>query len=237
MSEFKTLKSDCYEANLELPRLGLVIYTFGNVSIADHSRGVFAIKPSGVPYEKLRPQDMVILDFDDNVVEGSLRPSSDTRTHSYLYREWSNVGGICHTHSTYATAWAQAQRDIPIMGTTHADFLTHDIPCAPPMSDELIACDYEHNTGRQIVDCLRERELNPEEVEMLLIGNHGPFAWGSDGAEAVYHARIMEELAKMAYLAMDINPGAPRLKESLIRKHYDRKHGGDAYYGQNNNDD
>ncbi len=237
MSEFKTLKAECYEANMELPQLGLVIYTFGNVSVADHSKGVFAIKPSGVPYEKLVPEDMVILDFENRVVEGKLRPSSDTRTHSYLYREWPSVGGICHTHSTYATAWAQAQRDIPIMGTTHADFLTHDIPCAPPMSDELIAGDYEHNTGQQIIDCLRERQLNPNEVEMVLIGNHAPFAWGKDGAEAVYHARVLEELAKMAYLAMDINPGAPRLKESLIRKHYNRKHGGNAYYGQNNDND
>ena len=237
MSDFKDLQHACYEANMELPRLGLVHFTFGNVSIADHEKGVFSIKPSGVSYDKLRPDDMVVLDFDNRVVKGTLRPSSDTKTHSFLYRQWSQLGGICHTHSTYATGWAQAQRDIPILGTTHADFLTHDIPCAPPMSEELIRGDYEHNTGQQIIDCFTERGLDPTEVEMILIANHGPFAWGSDAKAAVHHAAILEELAKMAYITLDINPGAPRLKEALIKKHYERKHGSDAYYGQNKSND
>ena len=217
---------------MQLNKLNLVIYTFGNVSAVDRARGVFAIKPSGVPYEVLQQEDIVILDFDNNVIEGSLRPSSDTKTHAYLYRHWDDIGGIAHTHATYSVAWAQAQRDIPIFGTTHADHLTEDIPCAPPMSDDLIAGNYEHNTGIQILDCFRERGLSYREVQMVLIGNHGPFAWGEDAAKAVYNSKVLEELAKMAFLTLQINPEAPRLKEALIKKHYERKHGANAYYGQ-----
>lgn len=217
---------------MQLPKLDLVIYTFGNVSAMDREKGVFAIKPSGVPYEELKVEDIVIVDFDNNIIEGKMRPSSDTKTHAYLYKHWENIGGICHTHSTYAVAWAQAQMDIPIFGTTHADHLTVDIPCAPPMSDALIEGDYEHNTGQQILDCYASKGLDPKEVEMVLIGNHGPFAWGKDAEKAVYNSKVMEEIARMAFLTLQINPNAPRLKDALIKKHFERKHGKDAYYGQ-----
>ncbi len=232
MSKYKSLKEECYEANMELNALGLVIYTFGNVSAVDRDNGVFAIKPSGVPYEKLKPADMVILDYDNNVVEGDLRPSSDTKTHSYLYKNWENIGGVAHTHAMYSVSWAQAQRDIPIFGTTHADHLTQDIPCAAPMADDLIEGNYEHNTGIQILDCFSSRNLDYNEVEMVLIGNHGPFAWGKNAAKAVYNTKVLETVAQMAYLTLQINPNAPRLKDSLIKKHYERKHGKNAYYGQ-----
>ncbi len=232
MSKYKSLKEECYEANMELNALGLVIYTFGNVSAVDRDNGVFAIKPSGVPYEKLKPSDMVVLDYNNTVVEGDLRPSSDTKTHSYLYKNWENIGGVAHTHAMYSVSWAQAQRDIPIFGTTHADHLTQDIPCAPPMADDLIEGNYEHNTGIQILDCFSSRNLDYNEVEMVLIGNHGPFAWGKNAAKAVYNTKVLETVAQMAYLTLQINPNAPRLKDSLIKKHYERKHGKNAYYGQ-----
>jgi len=231
-SNYKELKRECFEANMQLQKLKLVVYTFGNVSAADRDKGIFAIKPSGVPYETLKPSDMVILDFDNKVVEGKLRPSSDTKTHAYLYKNWDDIGGIAHTHATYSVAWAQAQKDIPVFGTTHADHLTGDIPCAPPMSDELIQGDYEHNTGVQILDCFKNKGLSHLEVQMVLIGNHGPFTWGANAAKAVYNSKILEVIARMAYLTLQINPEAPRLKDSLIRKHFDRKHGADAYYGQ-----
>lgn len=232
MSEYRELKQECYEANMQLPKLELVVYTFGNVSAVDRKRGVFAIKPSGVPYEELRVDDIVILDFENKLIEGTKRASSDTKTHALLYKSWEHIGGIAHTHATYSVAWAQAQKDIPIFGTTHADHLTTDVPCAPPMSDEWIQGDYEHMTGQQILDCFSSRELSYEEVEMVLIGNHGPFTWGKDASKAVYNSRVLEELAKMAFLTLQINPSAPRLKEALIKKHYERKHGKNAYYGQ-----
>jgi L-ribulose-5-phosphate 4-epimerase len=231
-SQYKDLKQECYEANMQLNALNLVVYTFGNVSAVDREKGVFAIKPSGVPYEDLKPEDIVIVDFDNNVIEGSLRPSSDTKTHAYLYKNWPNIGGVAHTHATYSVAWAQSQRDIPIFGTTHADHLTSDIPCAAPMSDSLIEGNYEHNTGIQILDCFKEKNLSYEETEMVLIGNHGPFAWGKNAAKAVYNSKVLEVVAEMAYLTLQINPNAPRLKDSLIKKHYQRKHGKDSYYGQ-----
>ena len=231
-SSFKELKQECYQANMELNALNLVIYTFGNVSAVDRGKGIFAIKPSGVPYEVLKPEDIVILDFENNIIEGSMRPSSDTKTHAYLYKNWEDIGGIAHTHATYSVAWAQAQKDIPIFGTTHADHLTVDIPCAPPMSDKLIAGNYEHNTGIQILECFKDKKLSYKEVEMILIGNHGPFTWGKDAAKAVYNSKVLESIAEMAFLTLQINSNAPRLKESLIKKHYDRKHGKDAYYGQ-----
>lgn len=232
MSSYKDLKQECYEANMQLNELGLVIYTFGNVSAVDREKGVFAIKPSGVPYEKLKPEDIVILNFDNTVIEGEMRPSSDTKTHAFLYKNWENIGGIAHTHATYSVAWAQSQKDIPIFGTTHADHLTEDIPCAAPMSDDLIEGNYEHNTGIQILDCFKEREISYEEVPMVLIGNHGPFTWGATAAKAVYNSKVLEAVAEMAYLTLQINPDAPRLKDSLIKKHYQRKHGKNAYYGQ-----
>lgn len=229
---YKDLKQECYEANMQLNTLNLVVYTFGNVSAVDRKNGVFAIKPSGVPYEDLKPEDIVIVDFDNNIIEGSMRPSSDTKTHAFLYKNWPKIGGVAHTHATYSVAWAQAQRDIPIFGTTHADHLTTDIPCAVPMSDELIEGNYEHNTGIQILDCFKEKNLCYEEVEMILIGNHGPFAWGKTAAKAVYNSKVLEVVAEMAHLTLLINPNAPRLKDSLIKKHYERKHGKDSYYGQ-----
>lgn len=233
MSKYQELKRECYEANMQLPAYGLVIFTFGNVSAVDRKEGVFAIKPSGVDYEILKPEDIVIVDFDNQVVEGAMRPSSDTKTHAFLYKEWENIGGITHTHSTYAVSWAQAQMDIPIFGTTHADYLTADIPCAPPMSDELIEGNYEHMTGQQILDCFADKGLDYKEVEMVLLGNHGPFAWGKTAAKSVFNSKLLEELARMAYLTRQINPDAPRLKDALINKHWERKHGKDAYYGQN----
>lgn len=225
------LKEEACHANLELPKLGLVLFTFGNVSVADHQKGVFAIKPSGVPYDALKPDMIVIVDFDGKVVEGKLRPSSDTLTHAVLFRHWPFIGSIVHTHSTYATAWAQAQCDILILGTTHADHNTVDIPCAPPMRDEMIEGDYELQTGHQILDCFQERGLDAREVEMVLVGNHAPFTWGKDAHKAVYNAAVLEEIARMAFITRQISPAATRLKDALIRKHFERKHGPNAYYG------
>lgn len=232
MSKYGHIKKAAYEANMQLPKLGLVLFTFGNVSAADHELGVFAIKPSGVPYEDLTVDSMVIVDFDGNTVEGNLRPSSDTKTHAVLYKHWPKIGGIVHTHSVYGTAWAQAQRDIPIFGTTHADHLTVDIPCAAPMADKSIQGNYEYETGFQIMNCFEERNLSYEEVEMILVGNHAPFTWGKTPEKAVYNSAVLETVAKMALLTEQINPQAPRLKDSLIKKHFERKHGPDSYYGQ-----
>lgn len=230
--KYEDIRQMAYDANMQLPKLGLVLFTFGNVSSADRREGVFAIKPSGVPYEDLSPEKMVIVDFDGEIVEGTLRPSSDTNTHAVLYKYWEKIGGIVHTHSTYGTAWAQSHRDIPIFGTTHADYLTVDIPCAPPMSDEMIKGDYEYQTGFQIMDCFKEKGLSYEEVEMILVGNHAPFTWGKTADKAVYNSAVLETVAKMALLTEQINPGAPRLKDALIKKHFERKHGPNSYYGQ-----
>jgi len=232
MSLYQDLKQKAYQANMQLPELGLVLFTFGNASAIDREKGVFAIKPSGVPYRDLKPEDMVVLDLELNVMEGKMRPSSDTPTHAVLYREWPLIGGVVHTHSIYATAWAQTQQDIPIFGTTHADHLTVDIPCAPVMSDEMIQGDYERETGNQIIQDFSRRKLDPREVEMVLVANHAPFTWGQTVEKAVYHSAVLEQLARMAYLSLQIRPDTPRLKEALIRKHYQRKHGANAYYGQ-----
>ena len=231
-TKYQHIQQEAYEANMQLPKLGLVLFTFGNVSAVDRALAVFAIKPSGVPYEELTPEKMVIVDFDAKVVEGNLRPSSDTKTHAVLYKQWTNIGGIAHTHSTYATAWAQAQRDIPIFGTTHADHNTVDIPYASPMSDEMIQGDYEYETGYQIINCFKEKGFSYEEVEMILVGNHAPFTWGKNAAKAVYNSAILESIAQMAYLTETINSNATRLKNALIKKHFERKHGTDSYYGQ-----
>ncbi len=232
MSKYDHIKEEVYEANMQLPKLGLVLFTFGNVSAVDRSLGVFAIKPSGVPYEKLSPKKIVIVDFEAKVVEGKLRPSSDTKTHAVLYKHWEKVGGISHTHSTYATAWAQSQRDIPIFGTTHADHSTGDIPCATPMGNEMIQGDYEYQTGFQIINCLQEKGLNYEEMEMILVGNHAPFTWGKSAEKAVYNSAVLESIAQIAFLTEQINSYAPRLQDALIKKHFERKHGPDSYYGQ-----
>jgi L-ribulose-5-phosphate 4-epimerase len=232
MSKYQHIQHAAYKANMQLQKLNLVIFTFGNVSAADRELGVFAIKPSGVPYEDLSPNKMVIVDFDGNTVKGKLRPSSDTKTHAILYKHWQNINGIAHTHSTYATAWAQSLRDIPIYGTTHADHNIFDIPCAAPMSDEMIAGDYEHQTGFQIMNCLQEKNLSYEELEMILIGNHAPFTWGKTAEKAVYNSAVLEAIAKMAFITEQVKPMAPRLKDALIKKHFERKHGPDSYYGQ-----
>jgi L-ribulose-5-phosphate 4-epimerase len=230
--KYEHIQQAAYEANMQLPKLGLVLFTFGNVSAADHNLGVFAIKPSGVPYEDLSPDKMVIVDFDGRTVQGNLRPSSDTLTHAVLYKHWKAIGGIVHTHSTYATAWAQSQRDIPIFGTTHADHNTVDIPCAPPMDDAMIQGNYEYETGFQIMNCFKEKGLDYKEVEMVLVGNHAPFTWGKDANKAVYNSAVLESVAQMALLTEQINPKAPKLKDALIKKHFERKHGPNSYYGQ-----
>lgn len=232
MSKYQYLKEQVYEANMEIPREELAIVTFGNVSGIDRAAGVVAIKPSGVPYHRLKVEDIVIVDLDNGLVEGSMRPSSDTKTHTLLYRSFPTIGGICHTHSTYAVAWAQAIRPIPNLGTTHADHLTASIPVTEVMSDERIRRDYELETGNQILDLFGEGKLSYEEVEMVLVACHGPFTWGKDPAKAIYNSIVLEEIAKMAYLTLQINPSATTIKQSLIDKHYFRKHGKDAYYGQ-----
>jgi L-ribulose-5-phosphate 4-epimerase len=229
-SPYRELKEQAWAANQEIPKRGLAIYTFGNVSALDAARGVVAIKPSGVPYESLGVDDLVVLDLDGKVVEGKLRPSSDTATHLLLYRTWKGVGGIVHTHSTYATAWAQARLPIPIYGTTHADHLAEDVPCTEVMSEAAVERDYELETGNQILDCFKTRE--PLQTPMVLVAGHAPFAWGATPEKAVYNAAVLEELAKMAFLTRSLDSDAPRLPDSLIRKHFERKHGKNAYYGQ-----
>lgn len=230
--KYTHLQEAAYYANSELPKLNLVLFTFGNVSVADRALGVLAIKPSGVAYEELSPAKMVIVDFDGKIVEGNLRPSSDTQTHTVLYKHWPNIGSIVHTHSTYATAWAQSQRDIPVYGTTHADHASVDIPCASPLHDDRVQGNYELETGHQIINCFQERGLSYEEVEMILVGNHAPFTWGKTPEKAVYNSAVLESIAKMAYLTEQIRKDAPRLKDTLLKKHFERKHGPDSYYGQ-----
>ncbi len=230
--KYARLRDECFELNMEIPRRKLALYTWGNVSIIDRDVGVFAIKPSGVSYENLKSGDIVVVTLDCRTVEGTLKPSSDTRTHAVLYRNFKNIGGVVHTHSPYAVGWAQALEAITIYGTTHADHTAEDIPCTPPMSDEQIKGNYEEETGNQIISHFRQLGLNPDETEMVLVGSHGPFAWGKNGSKAVYNAVVLEELARMALYTRQLNPQVPRLKESLRQKHYQRKHGPDAYYGQ-----
>jgi len=224
------LKQQAWQANLEIPRRGLAIYTFGNVSAFDAERAVFAIKPSGVSYDSLTAADMVVVDLEGKVVEGTLRPSSDTKTHAALYREFRGIGGIVHTHSTYATAWAQACLPIPLYGTTHADHLAEDVPCTELMTAEAVSLDYEAETGTQIIDCFRMRD--PSQTQMVLVAGHGVFTWGKTADKAVYNAVVLEELAKMASITRSLDPRACRLPAHLVRKHFERKHGKRAYYGQ-----
>jgi len=230
MSLIKGLRQRVWMLNRELPQMGLVVQSFGNVSGIDREQNLVAIKPSGIPYQDLKVDDIVVVDLDNKVVEGRLRPSSDTKTHTYLYRSFPGIGGIVHTHSTYAVAWAQAQKPIPVLGTTHADFLPTEVPCTDLMSDEMIQGDYEEETGKQIVDAFRNRSYS--DIPMVLVGGHGPFTWGDSPEKALHHSQILEELAKMAFLTLQINPAIAPLKKALIDKHYLRKHGPDAYYGQ-----
>lgn len=225
------LKREVYEANMELHRRNLVVYTWGNVSQIDRAQGVIAIKPSGVAYEKLTPNDIVIVDLENTIVEGTMRPSSDTKTHTHLYRHFESIGGVTHTHSTYATAWAQVQQAIPCYGTTHADYAYGEIPCTAVMTDEQIKRDYEEETGRQITDCFADK--NPAEVPMVIVAGHAPFTWGKNASDSVYHAVILEEIARMAYLTRTLDQNTQKLKQGIVDKHYLRKHGKDAYYGQN----
>lgn len=230
MTSYKTLREEAYESNIRIPELGLAIFTFGNVSAFDSERGLYAIKPSGVPYDELTPQSMVVMDLENNVVDGALNPSSDAKTHTVLYKAFSGIGGVVHTHSTCATAWSQAQAPIPILGTTHADHLACHVPCTAVMSDDMISGDYETETGNQIVEAFKE--LSYKEVEMVLVACHGPFTWGASAAKALYNSAVLEEVARIALLTLQINTGVPSLKQRLIEKHYQRKHGAGAYYGQ-----
>lgn len=223
------LKEKVFQANLELVKHGLVIFTWGNVSGIDREKGWVVIKPSGVSYETMKAEDMVVVDLEGNVVEGTLKPSSDTPTHLVLYRAFPEIGGVVHTHSTYATAWAQAGCDIPNIGTTHADYFSESIPCTRQMTQAEVEGAYEKETGNVIVE--RFQSLNPLYVPGALVENHGPFAWGKDADEAVHNAVVMEQVAKMAYLAYSINPQL-RMNPHLITKHFNRKHGPNAYYGQ-----
>ena len=229
-SPYIELKREAWEANLALVRAGLVIQTFGNVSALDRGKGVLAIKPSGVPYGRLKPEDMVVVDLENRIVEGKLRPSSDTRTHTVLYRSFEKIGGVAHTHSTYATAWAQTTRPIPVLGTTHADIMAAPVPCTRVMSDTMIQGDYEEQTGLQILEAFETR--SPQEIPMVLVACHGPFTWGETAAQAVTHSEILEAIARMAFITLTINPETPPLKRTLLDKHFQRKHGKNAYYGQ-----
>jgi len=226
----ENLKKEVYEANMELPRRGLITYTWGNVSGIDRAKGLFVIKPSGVDYDQLRPADMVVMDLSGNQVEGDYNPSSDTATHLELYKAFSEVGGIVHTHSPWATAWAQAGRSIPCYGTTHADYFYGDIPCARGLNEEEIQGEYEKNTGLVIIETFKEK--NPMYIPGILCSNHGPFTWGKDAREAVHNAVVLEEVAKMAMrterLSAEVQPAPSVLQD----KHFLRKHGENAYYGQ-----
>lgn len=223
------LKQQVFQANLDIVKHGLVIFTWGNVSGIDREKGWVVIKPSGVSYNNMKAEDMVVVDLDGNTVEGRLKPSSDTPTHVELYKAFPSVGGIVHTHSTYATAWAQAGRDIPNIGTTHADYFSGDIPCTRDMTKEEVEGEYEKDTGIVIVE--RFSQLNPVHVPGVLVKNHGPFSWGKDPDEAVHNAVVMEQVAKMAFIAYQVNPDLT-MNELLIQKHFFRKHGPGAYYGQ-----
>ncbi|MDD2436163.1 MAG: L-ribulose-5-phosphate 4-epimerase [Massilibacteroides sp.] len=223
------LKKKVYEANLALVEHGLVIFTWGNVSAIDRKKGIIVIKPSGISYETMKPEDMVVLDLQGNIIEGKLKPSSDTPTHLVLYKAFSEIGGIVHTHSTYATAWAQAGKDIPSIGTTHADYFYEAIPCTRQMTKEEVEGEYEKETGNVIVE--RFEKINSAFVPGVLVENHGPFAWGKNAEEAVHNAVVMEQVAKMAYLSFSINPNLT-MNKHLIEKHFNRKHGPNAYYGQ-----
>ena len=223
------LKDKVFKANLALVRHGLVIFTWGNASAIDPESRLVVIKPSGVSYDEMTADDMVVVDLDGNVVEGHLNPSSDTPTHLALYRAWPEIGGIVHTHSTYATAWAQAGKSIPAIGTTHADYFHNEIPCTGDMSEQEVKGAYELETGNVIVR--RFEGINPVHTPGVLVKNHGPFAWGKDCDEAVHNAVVLEQVAKMAYLAYAINPDLT-MNPLLVEKHFSRKHGPDAYYGQ-----
>nr|WP_279079640.1 L-ribulose-5-phosphate 4-epimerase [Hafnia alvei] len=224
------LKQQVFDANMALPHYGLVTFTWGNVSAIDRERGWVVIKPSGVPYETMQAEDMVVVDLQGNIIEGRYRPSSDTPTHLELYRRYPHLGGIVHTHSTHATAWAQAGLSIPALGTTHADYFFGDIPCTRALTAAEVAGEYELNTGKVIVETLGD--TNPLHTPGIVVYQHGPFSWGKDAVDAVHNAVVMEEVAKMAWIACGINPRLRHIDGYLMNKHFSRKHGPNAYYGQ-----
>ena len=226
------LKKEVSEANMLLPKYGLVTFTWGNVSGIDREKGLFVIKPSGVDYDKLTPDDMVVMDLEGNRIEGTLNPSSDTPTHLELYKKYPEIGGVVHTHSPEATSWAQAGRDIPLYGTTHADYFYGSIPCARSLTPEEIGGEYERNTGLVIIETFEQRGLNPMHTPGVLCTNHGPFTWGKDAAEAVHNAVVLEEVARMAIRTELLNPQVQPAPDSIRDKHFFRKHGENAYYGQ-----
>lgn len=226
----KSLREEVLEANLELVRRGLVMYTFGNASGISREEGLVAIKPSGVPYETMKPEDLVVVDLDGKRVEGALRPSSDLATHLILYRAFREIGGVAHTHSAAATAWAQAQKEIPCFGTTHADYFRGPVPVTASLSPAAIRSDYEANTGNAIVR--RFRKLDPLHVPAVLVAGHAPFCWGKSPSEAAHIAVVLEEIAAMAFQTLAVNPKARPISRHLHEKHFLRKHGGKAYYGQ-----
>ena len=230
---FEKLKEQVLEANLELPRQGLVDFTWGNVSGKDPESGAFVIKPSGVPYETMKLADMVVVDKDGRVIEGKLRPSSDLPTHVELYRHFPQIGGIVHTHSTWATVWAQACRGIPALGTTHADYFFGEIPCTGQLTEQQTAGDYESETGLAIVERFRSGGIDPVQMPVVLVANHGPFAWGGDANDAVHNAAVLELTARMALLSLQLEKNLPPMPQHLLEKHFFRKHGPGAYYGQN----
>lgn len=226
------LKQKVYEANMELPKRGLVTYTWGNVSGIDREKGLFVIKPSGVEYDELKPEDLVVMDLKGNKVEGEMNPSSDTKTHLVLYNAFPEVGGIVHTHSPFACGWAQAGEDIPAYGTTHADYFYGPIPCVRHLTKEELEEDYEMNTGKIIAETFKSQGIDPMAVPAVVCHSHGPFAWGKDAADAVYHAVVLEEVAKMAIYTRQVKASAPSMPQRYLDKHYMRKHGPNAYYGQ-----
>jgi L-ribulose-5-phosphate 4-epimerase len=232
MSKYDGLREEAFAANLEIAKLSLAILTWGNASAFDPSEGVFAIKPSGLEYSELSPESMVVVDLEGKVVEGRLRPSSDTKTHLVLYRCFEGIRGVCHSHSTYAVAWAQAGRNIPCLGTTHADQTAGEVPCTAMIKADALAKDYEMGTGELIVETFKGRK--PLEVPMVIVAGHGPFAWGKSAMDAVHYAAALEEIARMAILTYQVNPAVTPLPEYVMRKHYERKHGAKAYYGQAN---
>ena len=226
------LKEEVYKANIELPVKGLVLFTWGNVSAIDREKNLVVIKPSGVEYDKLKPEDMVVVNLDGKVVEGNLNPSSDTPTHIELYKKFPETGGIVHTHSTNATIWAQSGRDIPAYGTTHGDYFYGAIPCTRKMTPEEIAGEYEKETGTVIIETFEKRNINPKFVPAVIVHSHGPFTWGKDAAEAVHNSIVLEELAKMAMFTEQVNKDVKPMQQELLDKHFLRKHGENAYYGQ-----
>ncbi|WP_086350689.1 L-ribulose-5-phosphate 4-epimerase [Candidatus Enterococcus clewellii] len=228
----EALKEEVFYANLELPKQGLIKYTWGNVSGIDREKGLFVIKPSGVDYETLKPADMVVCDLEGNVVEGAMNPSSDTPTHAVLYKKYSEIGGIVHTHSTWATIWAQAGLDVPAMGTTHADTFYGSVPCARFLTQEEIDNGYEKETGNVIIETFEKRRIDPMEVPGVLLHGHGPFTWGKTADSAVMNAVVLDEVCKMNLFARQLNHFSEELPQRILDKHYLRKHGKDAYYGQ-----